>query len=192
MRLFASLHGYRRPWLRGDLIAGLTLWSILVPQALAYASIANVSPVVGLYAAPGALLLYLELLAHLRRLRLHVVALGEVGLDLLLLELRRSRHRLLDLGAHVGHGDDHEPACPASRCSPSSLRSWRLMPAAACPATAPRIARPRGRAGGQRPADRREREERDHDPGREPDPAAQHAANTCRRLVLLDDRGRTS
>ena len=61
MRLFASLHGYRRPWLRGDLVAGLTLWSILVPQALAYASIANVSPVVGLYAAPGALLLYAAL-----------------------------------------------------------------------------------------------------------------------------------
>jgi high affinity sulfate transporter 1 len=61
MRLFASLHGYRRPWLRGDLIAGLTLWAILVPQALAYASIANVSPVVGLYAAPGALLLYAAL-----------------------------------------------------------------------------------------------------------------------------------
>jgi sulfate permease, SulP family len=58
MRLFASLHGYQRLWLRGDLIAGLTLWAILVPQALAYASIANVSPVVGLYAAPGALLLY--------------------------------------------------------------------------------------------------------------------------------------
>ena len=61
MRLFASLHGYRGPWLSGDLIAGLTLWSILVPQALAYASIANVSPVVGLYAAPGALLLYAAL-----------------------------------------------------------------------------------------------------------------------------------
>jgi sulfate permease, SulP family len=61
MRLFASLHGYQRPWLRGDLIAGLTLWAILVPQALAYASIANVSPVVGLYAAPGALLLYAAL-----------------------------------------------------------------------------------------------------------------------------------
>ena len=59
--LFASLHGYQRPWLRGDLIAGLTLWAILVPQALAYASIANVSPVVGLYAAPGALLLYAAL-----------------------------------------------------------------------------------------------------------------------------------
>src|SRR4029450_3551317 len=61
MRLFASLHGYQRPWLRGDLIAGLTLWAILVPQALAYASIARVSPVVGLYAAPGALLLYAAL-----------------------------------------------------------------------------------------------------------------------------------
>jgi high affinity sulfate transporter 1 len=39
-------------------IAGLTVWAVLVPEALAYASIAGVSPVVGLYAAPGALLLY--------------------------------------------------------------------------------------------------------------------------------------
>jgi MFS superfamily sulfate permease-like transporter len=31
---------------------------VLVPEALAYASIAGVSPVVGLYAAPAALLLY--------------------------------------------------------------------------------------------------------------------------------------
>jgi sulfate permease, SulP family len=56
--LFSSLRGYRRDWLRGDLIAGLTVWAVLVPEALAYASIAGVSPVVGLYAAPGALLLY--------------------------------------------------------------------------------------------------------------------------------------
>jgi MFS superfamily sulfate permease-like transporter len=41
--------------------AGLTLWAILVPQALAYASIAGVSPVVGLYAAPGALVVYAAL-----------------------------------------------------------------------------------------------------------------------------------
>ena len=57
-RLFLSLRGYERPWIRGDLIAGLTVWAILVPQALAYASIAGVSPIVGLYAAPGALVLY--------------------------------------------------------------------------------------------------------------------------------------
>ena len=56
--LFPSLRGYRRGWLRGDLLAGLTVWAVLVPEALAYASIAGVSPVVGLYAAPGALILY--------------------------------------------------------------------------------------------------------------------------------------
>jgi len=56
--LFSSLGGYDRRWLRGDVIAGMTVWAVLVPEALAYASIAGVSPVVGLYAAPGALLLY--------------------------------------------------------------------------------------------------------------------------------------
>jgi high affinity sulfate transporter 1 len=60
-RLFPSLHGYRRAWVPGDLLAGLTVWAVLVPEALAYASIAGVSPVVGLYAAPGALLLYAAL-----------------------------------------------------------------------------------------------------------------------------------
>src|SRR6476619_8507321 len=60
-RFFSSLHGYEPRWLRGDLVAGLTVWAILVPQALAYASIAEVSPVVGLYAAPGALVLYAAL-----------------------------------------------------------------------------------------------------------------------------------
>jgi sulfate permease, SulP family len=50
-----SLSGATLP---GDLVAGLTVWAVLVPEALAYASIAGVSPVVGLYAAPGALILY--------------------------------------------------------------------------------------------------------------------------------------
>jgi sulfate permease, SulP family len=59
--LFPSLRGYRGDWLRGDLVAGLTVWAVLIPEALAYASIAGVSPVVGLYAAPGALLLYAAL-----------------------------------------------------------------------------------------------------------------------------------
>lgn len=56
--LLPSLRGYQPAWLRGDVIAGLTVWAVLVPESLAYASIAGVSPVVGLYAAPGALLLY--------------------------------------------------------------------------------------------------------------------------------------
>lgn len=56
--IFRSLASYDRSWFRGDLIAGLTVWAVLVPEALAYASIAGVSPVVGLYAAPPALILY--------------------------------------------------------------------------------------------------------------------------------------
>jgi hypothetical protein len=45
--LFTSLAGYDRTWLRGDVIAGLTVWAALVAEALAYSSIAGVSPVVG-------------------------------------------------------------------------------------------------------------------------------------------------
>ncbi len=56
--LFASLRGYQGAWLKPDLIAGLTVWAVLIPESLAYATIAGVSPVIGLYAAPPALLLY--------------------------------------------------------------------------------------------------------------------------------------
>ncbi|CAM3175121.1 SulP family inorganic anion transporter [Stackebrandtia soli] len=45
-------------WSRTDLVAGLTVWAVLVPEALAYATIAGVPPVVGLYAAVPALVLY--------------------------------------------------------------------------------------------------------------------------------------
>lgn len=56
--LLGGLRGYRRSWLRSDVIAGLTVWAVLIPESLAYATIAGVSPVVGLYAAVPALLLY--------------------------------------------------------------------------------------------------------------------------------------
>src|SRR3954454_7770929 len=59
--VFTSLRGYRAGWLRSDALAGLTVWAVLVPEALAYASIAGVSRVVGLYAAPAALILYAAL-----------------------------------------------------------------------------------------------------------------------------------
>ena len=50
---------YRPEWLTPDLLAGLTVWALLVPQALAYAQLAGVDPVVGLYAAIGAIIGYL-------------------------------------------------------------------------------------------------------------------------------------
>src|SRR4029453_9316018 len=56
--VFNSLQGYRGSWLRSDLIAGLAVWAVLVPESLAYASIAGVPPVVGLYAAAPALIFY--------------------------------------------------------------------------------------------------------------------------------------
>ena len=45
--LFGSLWGYRRGWLRADLVAGLAVWAVLVPESLAYAVLAGVPPVVG-------------------------------------------------------------------------------------------------------------------------------------------------
>jgi sulfate permease, SulP family len=52
------LSHYERDWLRPDLIAGLTLWGVGVPSALAYAQMAGMSPVAGLYTAFMALFLY--------------------------------------------------------------------------------------------------------------------------------------
>jgi SulP family sulfate permease len=49
---------YRRAWLTGDIVAALTVWALLVPEALAYAGIAGVPPQYGLYAAPLALVAY--------------------------------------------------------------------------------------------------------------------------------------
>ncbi len=54
----AWLRGYRRAWLRPDAIAGLVVWSVVTPQAVAYAQIAGLPPAAGLMAAPGALLAY--------------------------------------------------------------------------------------------------------------------------------------
>ena len=59
MRVLApSFAGYRTRWLRRDVVAGATVWAVLIPESLAYATIAGVPPVVGLYAAAPALVLY--------------------------------------------------------------------------------------------------------------------------------------
>jgi high affinity sulfate transporter 1 len=49
---------YRRVWLRGDLVAGLALTALLVPQGMAYAQLAGLPAVTGLYTTVLALLAY--------------------------------------------------------------------------------------------------------------------------------------
>lgn len=49
---------YRRPWLSGDLTAGLIVTVMLIPQSLAYAMLAGLPPQVGLYASMLPLLAY--------------------------------------------------------------------------------------------------------------------------------------
>lgn len=46
----AVLRAYPRGWLRGDVIAGVTVAAYLVPQVMAYATVAGLPPVVGLWA----------------------------------------------------------------------------------------------------------------------------------------------
>ncbi|MFN0127255.1 MAG: SulP family inorganic anion transporter [Verrucomicrobiales bacterium] len=44
------LRGYQRSWLRGDVVAGITLAAYLLPAGIADASLANLPPEAGLYA----------------------------------------------------------------------------------------------------------------------------------------------
>jgi sulfate permease, SulP family len=52
------LRHYRRAWLRGDVVAALTTWALVVPQAIAYGQIAGLPPQAGLFAAFAGLLGY--------------------------------------------------------------------------------------------------------------------------------------
>ena len=49
---------YERQWLRGDLLAGITITAYLVPQVMAYAELAGLPAVTGLWASVGALVCY--------------------------------------------------------------------------------------------------------------------------------------
>src|SRR5262249_55712095 len=52
------LRTYETTWLRADILAGLTLWGILVPEAIAYAVMARAPPQAGLYTLLGSLIIY--------------------------------------------------------------------------------------------------------------------------------------
>jgi sulfate permease, SulP family len=52
------LRDYQRSWLRGDLLAGVTVAAYLVPQVMAYAEVAGLPAIVGLWASVGPLVVY--------------------------------------------------------------------------------------------------------------------------------------
>ena len=52
------LSPYRKEYLKGDLIAGLTVGVMLIPQGMAYAMLAGLPPIYGLYAASIPLVIY--------------------------------------------------------------------------------------------------------------------------------------
>lgn len=56
--LVTATRGYRRAWLRRDLVAGIAVAALIVPKNLGYASIAGIPLQNGLYAAAAAAILY--------------------------------------------------------------------------------------------------------------------------------------
>lgn len=52
------LRTYRRRWLRGDVVAGLAVTALMIPHGMAYAELAGVPAVTGLYTTIAALLAY--------------------------------------------------------------------------------------------------------------------------------------
>ena len=56
--LLPSLQGYRRAWLVRDVLAGLSAGAVVIPQAMAYATIAELPPEIGLYTCIVPMLVY--------------------------------------------------------------------------------------------------------------------------------------
>ena len=56
--LLPSLRGYQRSWAGRDVVAGLVLSALLVPQGMAYAELAGLPPVTGLYTSILCLVAY--------------------------------------------------------------------------------------------------------------------------------------
>src|SRR5882757_1326589 len=56
--LLGWLPGYRRAWLLPDILAGLAVWAVIVPESMAYAGIVGVPPIMGLYTIVPPLIAY--------------------------------------------------------------------------------------------------------------------------------------
>jgi high affinity sulfate transporter 1 len=56
--ILAWLPDYRREWLFPDVLAGLAVWAVMVPEGMAYAGIVGVPAIMGLYTLVPALVAY--------------------------------------------------------------------------------------------------------------------------------------
>ena len=56
--VFNWLPNYQKSWLKGDIQAGITVGIMLIPQGMAYASLAGLPPVYGLYTSIFPLIIY--------------------------------------------------------------------------------------------------------------------------------------
>ena len=56
--ILSWLPAYDRSWLNADVIAGLTVWGLIVPESMAFAGVAGLPPQFGLYTLVVSLLLY--------------------------------------------------------------------------------------------------------------------------------------
>ncbi len=72
------LPNYKSSWIRGDIVAGITVAIILIPQGIAYALIAGLPPVYGLYSALVPQIMY-AIFGSSRQ-----VAIGPVAMDSLI------------------------------------------------------------------------------------------------------------
>ena len=57
-RGWPTVRSYRRQWLAKDVVAGVVLTTLLVPQGMAYAELAGLPPITGLYTSIMCLLGY--------------------------------------------------------------------------------------------------------------------------------------
>lgn len=90
------LRGYSRQDLRGDLSAGLTVGVMLIPQGMAYAVLAGVPPIYGLYASLVPLLVY-PVFGTSRHL-----AVGIMAIDMVIVSAGLSRYVDLGTEEYVG------------------------------------------------------------------------------------------
>ena len=52
------LPSYRRAWLLPDILAGVAVWAVMVPEGMAYSGIVGVPPIMGLYTIIPPLIVY--------------------------------------------------------------------------------------------------------------------------------------